>query len=209
MMDGSEPTPRFQEDDPSVEGRLFEEFTRRLDAVLERRISDRRLEQKLAEIKRRAGEPSDPEVAVPEDIASTSPEDGDRDVAWTTAAEIVAIANEVRDELVHSAESEADEIRTAARTRAEHLVAEAVLEAEEIRAAARKEAAALLAAARRKAEPREVQAGDRDREEPPEPEDALPPVPRPRRPAPRPVSEPLIPIQRSPERTEADRGRRP
>jgi cell division septum initiation protein DivIVA len=137
MMDGTEPTPGFHYSEHSVEGRLLGEFTHRLDAVLERRISNRRLEQKLSEIKRRAVEPSSPEDAPPGDLGSTSPDQESRDTAWTTAAAIVATANEVRNEIVHSAETEADEIRTAARKRAEQLVAEAVLEAGEIRAAAR------------------------------------------------------------------------
>ena len=41
MMDGTERTPGVHDGEGSVDGRLLDEFTRRLDAVLERRVSDR------------------------------------------------------------------------------------------------------------------------------------------------------------------------
>lgn len=204
MMDGTERTPGVHDGEGSVDGRLLDEFTRRLDAVLERRVSDRRLEQKLAEIKRRSNGQNDPAIPSSAD-PGTAPDVKNLDAAWTTAAGIVATANEVRDEIVHSAATEADEIRTAARKRAEQLVGEAVLEAEEIRAAARKEAAALLVAARRKAEPSGTEVTDHSTD--PAPVDQRTPRPLGPPPAPRQRrgGDSIIPVQRAPQRTEAER----
>jgi cell division septum initiation protein DivIVA len=220
MIDGTEPTPGFQGNDRSGEERLLAEFTRRMDEALARRLPDRRLDEKLAEIKGRAVTPVSTETTPePSDNVADAEQTEDLDGAWATAAGIIATANEVRDDIVGSAETEANKIRNDAREKAEQLLEAAILEAEEIRTAARKESARLLTTAKRKAgaasenrdaeidqSPEHRDERSEDRHDVPltrlrEGDVAHPRIPRPNRPG----DERIIPTQRATERTEADR----